>query len=246
MDVILLRFDAPLVSYGGVCVDAHGVTMPFPGRSMLAGLLGNALGFTHRDAAALSSLQARIEYAARADRPGELLVDYQTTDLGQTDAHDVQWLQTGNWTTHGRVEVRGGGRAKTGTDIRLRHYLADSCSTLALTLRDEQTGEPSSGEVAAALDKPARPLFIGRKCCLPARPILLGRRDGRGLRDALESAPLADGAHHQMRAWWPLAEGFDPNKHRRVGLVDERDWHNQVHTGRRWMVEGTMGTEKPS
>jgi len=37
IDVILLRFDAPLMSFGGVLVDEHGVTRQFPGASMLTG-----------------------------------------------------------------------------------------------------------------------------------------------------------------------------------------------------------------
>ncbi len=246
MDVLLLRFDAPLVSYGGVCVDAHGVTMPLPGRSMLAGLLGNALGLTHRDAGTLSLLQARIEYAVRADRPGQVVVDYQTTDLGQRDAFGVEWMQNGNWTTHGRLEVRGGGAAKTGTDIRLRHYLADSCATVALTMRTGEATAPTVVELSSALERPARPLFIGRKSCLPARPIYLGRMNATSVRDAIEAVPLAEGARPPVLAWWPSSDGFDPAKQRRIGLVDDRDWRNQVHTGRRWVVEGTVDPEDVS
>jgi CRISPR-associated Cas5-like protein len=34
MDFLLLRFDAPLMSFGGVMVDQYGPTDRFPGQSM--------------------------------------------------------------------------------------------------------------------------------------------------------------------------------------------------------------------
>ena len=243
MDILLLRFDAPLMSFGGVCVDAHGVTMPLPGRAMLTGLVGNALGLRHDQTSDLGALQARIVYAARADRPGQVLIDYQTTDLGQTDAFGGAWLQDGNWTTRGRIEERGGGTAKRGTDIRYRHYLADGCVTVALALRHAES-TPNLDDVAHALKNPARPLFIGRKSCLPATPIVLGRVEAPSVRRAVEHAPVAAGANPPLLAWWPASDGFDEAAQRQIGLVDDRDWENQVHAGRRWMVEGSVIPEQ--
>ena len=43
MRALVLRFDAPLMSFGGVMVDQHGVIDRFPGTAMLTGLLANAL-----------------------------------------------------------------------------------------------------------------------------------------------------------------------------------------------------------
>jgi CRISPR-associated Cas5-like protein len=40
MDILLLRFDAPLMSFGGVMVDQHGPTDRFPGLAMLTGPAG--------------------------------------------------------------------------------------------------------------------------------------------------------------------------------------------------------------
>ena len=40
IEVLLLRFDAPLMSFGGPIVDQRGVTRDFPAASMLAGLIG--------------------------------------------------------------------------------------------------------------------------------------------------------------------------------------------------------------
>ncbi|MBZ0116483.1 MAG: type I-E CRISPR-associated protein Cas5/CasD, partial [Sandaracinaceae bacterium] len=164
--VLLLRLDAPLMSFGGTVVDARNVTDDFPARSMITGLCGNALGYDHRDVRELARLQERVRIGARRDREPERIVDFQTVDLGQP------FLLEG-WTTDGRVEGREGGSAGTGTHIRLRHYLADGVYTVALTLvpADEP---PALDDLSRALDEPARPLFIGRKCCLPSER-LVGR-----------------------------------------------------------------------
>src|SRR3984893_15846450 len=90
---ILLRLDAPLMAFGAPIVDQHGVTGDVPLPSMIAGLLGNALGYRRTYFALLQGLQDRLVLAARWDRPGERLRDFQTAELNATDR---------GWTTHGR------------------------------------------------------------------------------------------------------------------------------------------------
>lgn len=172
MDILLLRFDAPLMSFGGVLVDQHGPTDRFPGLSLLAGLLGNALGLRHGDATALETLQARIEYAARWDLPPEPLLDYHTVGLGQAKmlgyADPNKKAEHGGWTTRGAPEHRAGGdEARYGTHIRYRHYWANGVMTLAIGLTE--AGPPTIGDLAIAIDSPARPLFsVARAACRPA------------------------------------------------------------------------------
>ena len=162
IDAIILRFDAPLISFGGVVIDNHGVTRMFPARSMLAGMLGNALGLDHREAATLQALQCRISFAVRCDVPGKVVRDYQTVDLSQP------FLARG-WTTRGAPQGRAGAEAtRTGTHIRYRDYIADAVYTVALVL-DPPGDDPDTARLEAALVAPSRPLFIGRKPCLPGR-----------------------------------------------------------------------------
>lgn len=235
LDVLLLRFDAPLVSFGGVVVDRHGVSFEFPARSLLTGLLANALGLDHRQAELLERLQRRLRHAARCDLPGEAIVDYQTVDLGQS-------FMLEGWTTRGAPESREGGTASKGTHFRYRHYLADAVYTLALTL-EPAAESPTLDDCARALEEPERPLFLGRKCCLPAAPLLLGRRQAASLRAALESEPRSrrDLSKEPLRAWWPAEEEPpDPGQARQLPVCDERDWHNQVHVGRRFQWEGRL------
>jgi hypothetical protein len=106
-------------------------------------------------------------WAAAQLGTGERLRDYHTVDLGQPH------LTGTGWTTRGTAETRDGASGKA-THIRHRWYLADALVLVALTLApDNET--PGLDRLAAALDCPARPLFIGRKPCLPTAPIRLGK-----------------------------------------------------------------------
>jgi CRISPR system Cascade subunit CasD len=192
MDCLILRFDAPLMSFGGVMVDQHNPTDLFPGLAMLTGLFGNALGWHHRDAARLDALQARLRFAARWDVRPERMKDYHTVDLGQ------EFMVDTGWTTRGMREDRKGDRENSrGTTIRYRHYLANGLMTLAVGLADE--ADPSLDALEAALGAPARPLFIGRKACLPAASILVERRVASCLKAALEAVPPV--ANRTARRW---------------------------------------------
>lgn len=224
---LVLRLAAPLMSFGGVMVDQRGFTDPFPGTSMLTGLLANALGFEHSEADRLQRLQDRLRLAARCDRRGTEVVDYQTVDLSQ------EFMRRG-WTTRGEAITRGGGSAGTGTHIRYRHYWADAVMTVALELAPAGE-EPSLDELARALQAPERPLFLGRKVCLPSRPVLEGRVEAKSLYEALTAATLDPRADDQeaFSAWWPKeGEPAPPDGGREVAVSDRRDWRNQLHAGR--------------
>ncbi|GAJ28391.1 type I-E CRISPR-associated protein Cas5/CasD [Acidomonas methanolica] len=227
-DYLLLRLEAPLMAFGGPKVDAIGPTRDFPGQSQLAGLLGSALGYDHAEAEALEVLQSRLRLASLLARSGEQLRDYQTVDLG------LPHLSGTGWTTRGRLEARAGASSE-GTHIRQRWYLADALVLVALTL-DPPEPEPSLQPLAEALDHPARPLFIGRKPCLPAAPIRLG---------AILSADTPEDALREglcrlsIEIAGKTAEidarllPDHPDSLEAERLVDRRDWRNQMHTGSR-------------
>lgn len=243
MDVLMLKLEAPLMSFGTTLVDNNGVIAPFPAASMLTGLLANALGYDQSAFAAHQRLQTRLRFAARIDCNGQRLVDYQTVDLGQPFLRDT------GWTTRCRREDRRGGTASTGTHIRLRHYWADRRCVVACTLWPE-VEEPTSAAVAAALERPARPLFLGRKSCLPSTPVLAARMEAESLLEALRCFPDtgegADAAQQAgaRRVWaqWP-SDGPETGQ-QTLAISDERDWANQFHSGARTVRRGWITIQR--
>ena len=230
---LLMRFEAPLMSFGAAMTEQSGPTWRFPGRAMLAGLLGNALGYAHWESDRLQALQDALVFGARVDRGGERVLDYQTVDLGQ------EFMLSG-WTTAGRLQGRGGASA-TGTQIRRREYWADSILTVALRVC-RVPGVPTEQELHDALHCPERPLFIGRKPCLPSVPLALGVVLAESLWLALRDAPSHPRAD---RAPWPAllpaAECPDAARTLLQHRTDDRDWPNQIHVGRRQVYEVLIG-----
>lgn len=245
IEALILRLDAPLVSFGGIAVDNIRPTDVFPGLSMLAGLFGNALGYDHRDSQSLHLLQQRIRYAVRCDRPGSLLLDYQTANLGQS------FMKEG-WTASGKPEGRDGGAASSGIHIMEKHFWADAVFTIAITLQSDSK-LPTLDHLASVIIEPARPLFLGRKACIPAEHLFLRKAEGNYLREILQAAPLI---HENRRtqgigedglplrtvmlpARWPSDDPRSKDS-RLVPVTDERDWVNRIHVGHRFVSEGFL------
>ncbi|WP_028323026.1 type I-E CRISPR-associated protein Cas5/CasD [Desulfatiglans anilini] len=236
MKGLILRFDAPLMSFGGVKVDQNNPTERFPGLSMMAGMFANAFGWTHKDTEKIQQLQGRLICASRWDIEPTLILDYQTVDLNQPK------MKSPGWTTWGVPEHREGGPdAKFGTHQRYRFYLANGVLILVIALPDESF--PDILAVEKALDRPARPLFIGRKTCLPSSPILVGRIEGENVLDMLQQIPRAcrqaSSNKEIMPACWPADLGNKRAGHARE-VFDLRDWKSQLHRGSRSIAEGLI------
>lgn len=239
---LLMRLRAPLIAFGGETIDNFGVIRDFPALSMVTGLLANALGWDRGDDGRHNRLQERLVMGARLDDGGKRLVDYQTALLYQDDS---------GWTTRGIPDIRQKsdvfytenetprGIKKAGTLQRYRHYHTDMDALLALRLQAADEA-PTLDDLAAALDKPARPLFIGRKNCLPTDRLMAGWVDAENILEALQKAlpPVPDNA----RAQWPEGEGQLSGQHQNHSLdvCDERNWTSGVHGGWRPVLQGVL------
>ena len=207
-------------------MDALGVITDFPAASMLTGLLANALGWQRHHRDSLARLQQRLHYAARIDREGDRFTDFQTAQLGGDDK---------GWTTHGVPEGRAG--ATYGSPhIRRRDHDADKRVVVALRL-DSIDEAPTLSDLADALDEPARPLFLGRKPCLPSGRIAAGIVEADGFLQALETLPPPPGK--STRVLLPESEEREPHDERRV-WSDRRNWHSGVHGGTRTVLIRTL------
>lgn len=227
---LLLRLEAPLMSFGTSAVDHRRPVQPWPAVSMLAGLLANALGWERTDAPALDRLQQRIRWAARIERAGTLLNDFQTAQLSKQDR---------GWTTRGAVEERGGGAdSYRSPHLRFRDYRADASVLVALRL-DPESDAPTVHQLAAALDAPLRPLFLGRKSCLPATRIGQGLVDANDAIVALDAAAGLPGDLDTSAMSLYFNAGAAPIKHhyRVHSTSDERRFAMDVHAGRQHVYE---------
>jgi CRISPR system Cascade subunit CasD len=218
---LLLRLQAPLLAFGGESIDNFGVIREFPAQSMLTGLLASALGWDRADDAQHDRLQQRLVMGVRIDRMHpQRLREFQTAQLGANDSA---------WTTHGQPEGRAGGAASYNSPhLRYRDHWADADVLLAVRLMFADEA-PNLDALADALDRPQRPLFIGRKPCLPAGRMVAGWVDAADTLHALRAAPWPAGLV-QARAQWSAGEGEWPQA-RALDLCDERQWRSGVHGG---------------
>ncbi len=229
---LLLRLEAPLMSFGAEAVDAFGVVQDFPARSAINGLIGNAIGWDRTETSLLDGLQRRLVMGAVRLREGRRLRDFQTAQLDGGDR---------GWTTRGRPEGRAGGAATyESPHIRFRDADADALLLVALRLEPAE-GTPDLDAVAAALDRPERPLFIGRKPFLPSTRLHAGFVKADTIRAALEEACRTYPGSGR-RAQWPEGEGEGTQT---VEMTDGRNWRVGVHAGLRRVFEGTLGSGGP-
>lgn len=245
---LLIRLEAPLMAFGRETIDNYGVIRDFPAASMLTGLLANALGWRRIERERHQRLQERLVFAARIDREpagGVRLTDFQTAQLNKKDQ---------GWTTRGIPEGRAGGaNTYDAPHLRYRDYWADMRVTVALRLEPATDGDgPALADLAAALDEPQRPLFIGRKPCLPSGRLFRCFSDEGNtalaalMQVSIEGRP-ADGP--DVRLLWPANEGANGlpdgvRVNRTFQLTDERNWQSGLHGGGRQVCEGTAPVGK--
>ena len=244
MQHLILNLEAPLMAFGGETIDNYGVIRPFPAASMFTGLLANALGWRRIERERHQRLQDRLVFAARIDRGphGRLSMrDFQTAQLGKDDK---------GWTTRGTPESRtGGANTYDAPHLRYRDYYPDMRVTVALRLEPD-ADDPTLEALGGALQEPARPLFIGRKPCLPSAPLFREGDiiDAGSVLEALKKAPikLEKDPEKTVRLMWPQGEGVDDPavKLNEIKIItDERNWVSGLHGGGRAVCEGTVPRE---
>lgn len=221
------------MAFGGETIDNYGVIRPFPSMSMLVGLFANALGWRRVERARHQQLQDRLVFAARIDREpseGTRITDFQTAQLGSADQ---------SWTTSGEPEGRAGGAATYNSPhLRYRDYHPDMRVSVSVRLEAAER-EPTLDCLAEALQSPERPLFIGRKSCLPSVPLFAEFSEGDSALAALLTVPVAEETATSCRLLWPNGEGADGVQASRTYLLtDQRNWVSGLHGGGRWVSEG--------
>ena len=174
MSPLMLHLQAPLQAWGGpACWDQRG-THGCPTRSGLLGLLACAQG--HDPASGqLERLGAALRFGVRADRPGRLISDLQLTQPGSS---------------------RADGGKREFSVYSQRQYLANAAFVVAV-----QSTEPDLlAGLAAALQAPTWPLYLGRRACVPSVPVYGGWSEHADLAAALAAWPPLTPASGPMLA----------------------------------------------
>jgi CRISPR system Cascade subunit CasD len=146
----MLRLEGPLQSWGLRSRWDQRDTGPEPSKSGVIGLLGCALGLA-RGNPELEKLDAELSFAIRLDRPGSVMVDFQTI-TGLLLQADGEFKGTPD---------------NPATITSPRAYIQDA-AFLAILSGPSKTLR----RCRDALISPYWPIYLGRKACPPSRPVL--------------------------------------------------------------------------
>jgi CRISPR system Cascade subunit CasD len=163
---LVLRLAGPLQSWGSASQFNRRETSGEPTKGGIIGLLAAAQG--RRRADPIEDL-LDLSLAVRTDQPGTLLRDYHTV----SDYRGVPLLSA-SVRERGKDKGRQTPATAPGptrfkyTHVTQRFYLQDAVFVAVVA------GAPDLlGDLAAALRRPAFPLALGRRACVPTQPLLL-------------------------------------------------------------------------
>ena len=174
---LVLRLAGPLQSWGGNSQFNRRDTLGEPTKSGITGLLAAAQGRRRQDP--IEDLLA-LRLGVRTDQPGSLLRDYHTVS-------DYRGRPLLSAALSGKGTQKPTSPAKH-THVTQRFYLQDAVFVVAVS---------GPVEVLAVLNeairRPAFPLALGRRACVPTQPLLLDpHADESGEHPGLwEGGPLA-------------------------------------------------------
>ncbi|WP_416874018.1 type I-E CRISPR-associated protein Cas5/CasD [Kitasatospora sp. SC0581] len=197
--VLVLRLAGPLQSWGDRSAFNRRDSRPQPTKSGVVGLLAAAAG-RPREADITDLVGLRL--GVRIDQPGTLLRDYHTV----SDYRGRPLPQAG-------VNAKGVQKPTSpakDTHVTHRYYLQDAVFVAAV-----QGPAALVETLAEAIRRPAFPLALGRRSCVPTQPLALGAvRDGT-LEDVLADEPWQAGdaakSAYRRRAE-RAAEPFSPHR----------------------------------
>lgn len=189
---LVLRLAGPLQSWGGNSQFNRRDTLGEPTKSGITGLLAAAQGRRRQDP--IEDLLA-LRLGVRTDQPGSLLRDYHTVS-------DYRGRPLLSAALSGKGTQKPTSPAKH-THVTQRFYLQDAVFVVAVSGPVEVLAVLSE-----AIRRPAFPLALGRRACVPTQPLLLDPPvDESGEHPGLwEGGPLAVLEHVPWQA--PVRPGI--------------------------------------
>ena len=268
---LVLRLKAPIASFGIVAGEEVRASGAFPSRSMVVGLIGNALGLdrcSERDMQRLNQLQAATWFAALMLSLGAPWEDVQNARVPtlQPDNPYDRAMQGGRLTDD---PVLSGPKSDRRDKLvkflakpvqRRKHYVTDLHALVALSSIGEWSEPPEV--FAQAVRYPARPLWIGRKACAPSAPVcplspVVDAKSGaealaRSLGEPVEQETLAHGAGSTLSLIWEGSPAPESRQAEELGIdggfatriLDRRDWVRGLHSDGSVLWRGTLDLRK--
>lgn len=178
MTFFTMRWQGPLMSLTGARIDGFAQPVPIPPRSMVAGMLGAALGLPMCDPA-LDTLWKTIRHGVVVHQAGVPVTDFQTADL--TLMPDKMWWFDGK--RYG-VMMREGATASLLRRTQERTLLSDADMTVVVEVMDDSHW--TAEQMLGALRRPRFPLYLGRSNCLPAARVAGQVLDAGSLVEAIQ------------------------------------------------------------
>lgn len=217
-NTLFLRLEAPLQSWGERGRWSVRDTSSEPTKSGVVGLLACALGW--RDDEPIRNLSQALLIGVRHDHLGAVtqLVDYHTVGGG----YSVPQLLT----AEGKPKLSN---KRPHNEQTWRTYLCDTSFLIALQAKNDDFGLISA--LAAAVQSPVWPIYLGRKSCVPTVPVFAGIGDYVSLQSALESVAFTTSRplRQDMVSLRAVLE-CDPQQPgsamRRDHLVSRRHWRH--------------------
>lgn len=210
---LLLRLAGPMQSWGTTPFKER-VTSDLPTLSGVLGLLGAGMGAPR---GGLPPWFAGLSVTVRVDRPGTKVHDFHTINPPTPAAAEARGrmnvIERGAKSiTPVRHVVRlASGAPSGGTEVTVRHYLADASFVAAISHNDEHRVE----ELHQAMRAPAFMTYLGRKACPPTFPFVLGVREGAP-QEVLEREPSYDARRDDTVPVFQLRAG---DRYERCGVV---------------------------
>lgn len=182
-EYLLFRLHGAMASWGDVAVGEYRPSAAHPGRSAILGLLAAAQGIRRDEEALLQRLTGGYGMAVATDAVGVPLRDYHTAQVPPEQRKKVFRTR--------RDELAA---EKLNTILSDRDYRTDALHRVCVWIRDAAIAPFTLSELAAALERPAFALYLGRKSCPLALPVQPQVRTAETVRAAFDAGEFSDSA----------------------------------------------------
>ena len=173
MSTLLLRFAAPMQSWGTDSKFDRRGTGREPSKSGVIGLCAAALGYERNEDEKMKKISG-LRFGVRIDKPGKLIKDFHMV-------HKDEFWDCGDRSkTNQSIKQQ---RKNDISYISTRYYLADAAFLVGLSGDNELLCE-----ISAAIRSPSFPLYLGRRCCPPEGRLFISIVADE-LEDALKNHP---------------------------------------------------------